>query len=54
VIIGVRTMAQLDDNLGALDVQLQAAEMSDLNQVSALQEGYPYRFLKQYGVREAK
>jgi aryl-alcohol dehydrogenase-like predicted oxidoreductase len=54
VIIGVRTMAQLEDNLGALDVQLQAAEMSDLNQVSATEEGYPYRFLKHYGAREAK
>lgn len=47
VIIGVRTMGQLDDNLGASDIQLQPDELNELNQVSAFETGYPYRLLKQ-------
>ena len=52
VIIGVRTMEQLEDNLGAVNVQLQAEEIEGLNHISAIEDGYPYRFLKQYGKRE--
>jgi aryl-alcohol dehydrogenase-like predicted oxidoreductase len=52
VIVGVRTMDQLEDNLGATALQLQAEEIAELNQVSAMEEGYPYRFLKHYGARK--
>lgn len=52
VIIGVRTMEQLEDNLGAMKVQLEADEIEELNHISAIEDGYPYRFLKQYGKRE--
>ena len=45
VIIGVRTMEQLQDNLGALDVELDGASMEVLDGVSALEESYPYRFI---------
>ena len=46
VILGVRTMAQLEDNLGAAEVALSADELGTLNAVSALPELYPYRFLE--------
>jgi aryl-alcohol dehydrogenase-like predicted oxidoreductase len=53
VIVGVRTLDQLEDNLGAVEVQLQAEEIRDLDRESALKEGYPYRFIKEYGARKA-
>ena len=52
VIIGVRTMAQLDDNLGATDFDLTGEELAKLDKVSALPELYPYRFIENYGQRE--
>lgn len=51
VIVGVRTLEQLEDNLGATEINLSVDEVSKLNQVSALDEGYPYRFIKNYGQR---
>lgn len=51
VIIGVRTMTQLEDNLQAVDLQLSEDELTRLNEVSAPWEGYPYRFIRNYGVR---
>lgn len=44
-IIGARTMAQLQDNLGAADWALNAEQMRRLNQVSAKSLPYPYNFL---------
>lgn len=53
VIIGVRTMDQLENNLGASNIQLQPDEISELNQVSAFEDNYPYRLLKdQYNQRK--
>jgi aryl-alcohol dehydrogenase-like predicted oxidoreductase len=43
-ILGVRTRAQLEDNLGALDIQLTAAELDRLDQVSRIPLGFPYDF----------
>ncbi len=51
VIIGARTMAQLEDNLGAADIDLTAEELARLDQVSALPELYPYRMIELYGMR---
>jgi aryl-alcohol dehydrogenase-like predicted oxidoreductase len=48
VIIGARTMPQLEDNLGAADLILAADEMDSLNHASRLPEQYPYRFLDNY------
>jgi aryl-alcohol dehydrogenase-like predicted oxidoreductase len=48
VILGVRTMAQLEDNLGAADFDLTSDELERLDRVSALPEMYPYRFLESY------
>lgn len=49
VIIGVRTMAQLEDNLAATDIQLSEDELAHLDQASAMPELYPYRFLETLG-----
>lgn len=51
VIIGVRTMAQLEDNLKAAEIELPGDELERLNEVSAPEPTYPYRFLENYGKR---
>lgn len=44
-IIGVRTMAQLEDNLGALDVQFSDAQRARLDEASAISLGAPHDLL---------
>jgi aryl-alcohol dehydrogenase-like predicted oxidoreductase len=44
-IMGVRTLAQLEDNLGALDVQLSSEQCARLNEVSAIDLGNPHDLL---------
>jgi aryl-alcohol dehydrogenase-like predicted oxidoreductase len=46
-IMGVRTIAQLEDNLGALDVTLDADQRARLDQASATDLGFPHAFLMQ-------
>jgi aryl-alcohol dehydrogenase-like predicted oxidoreductase len=41
VIIGAKTQAQLRDNLGALDVKLDAIDLKQLDEVSRLVPEYP-------------
>jgi aryl-alcohol dehydrogenase-like predicted oxidoreductase len=48
VIIGARTMPQLEDNLGAATINLTQEELERLGTVSTPQELYPYRFLGAY------
>ncbi len=50
-ILGVRTAAQLSDNLGAADLDLSPEELTVLNEASALPELYPYRMLEAYATR---
>lgn len=45
-IIGARTLAQLEDNLGALDVQLTESQRARLETASAVELGFPHEFLK--------
>ena len=45
-IIGARTMAQLDDNLAALDLELEPEHLADLDAVSMPQLNFPAAFLK--------
>lgn len=45
VIIGVRTMGQLEDNLGAIELELPADEIERLDETSAIPEAYPYRMI---------
>jgi aryl-alcohol dehydrogenase-like predicted oxidoreductase len=51
VILGARTMQQLDDNLGAAEIELTAEERGALDVASALPELYPYRMIADYGPR---
>ncbi|MBW8728179.1 MAG: aldo/keto reductase [Inquilinus limosus] len=44
-IIGARTAAQLEDNLGALDVVLSDDQRARLEAASAIDLGFPHEFL---------
>ena len=44
-ILGVRTEAQLQDNLGALDVRFDADQIERLHAVSRVDLGFPHEFL---------
>src|SRR5262245_20037162 len=45
VIFGARSLEQLDDNLKAADVTLSADQVQRLDDASAVELGYPYRFI---------
>jgi aryl-alcohol dehydrogenase-like predicted oxidoreductase len=49
IIVGARTVAQLDENAAALDVRLAPDELAALDRVSEPAWGYPYAFI---GARE--
>ena len=49
VIVGARTVQQLQENLKALSVTLTADDLKQLNEVSQPNWGYPYNFI---GARE--
>ncbi|MCU1372887.1 MAG: hypothetical protein JWO68_173 [Actinomycetia bacterium] len=44
-LLGARTLAQLDENLGALDVELEAGHLARLDEVSAIDHGVPGEML---------
>ncbi len=46
VIFGARTQAQLDENLGAVELEIPAEALARLDAVSAPELGYPYDFMK--------
>lgn len=45
VIFGARSIEQLDDNLKAAEVKLTGAEVLRLDEASAFDPGYPYKFI---------
>ncbi len=45
VIFGARSVQQLDDNLKAADVKLSAEDVLALDEASAFDLGYPYKFI---------
>jgi len=45
-VVGVRTPAQLEDNLGALDITISADQLSRLNEISAVPPVFPMDVLK--------
>jgi aryl-alcohol dehydrogenase-like predicted oxidoreductase len=51
-IVGVRRLAQLDDDLGALALDLTAEERAALDEVGAPSLGFPRAFLESDDVRE--
>jgi aryl-alcohol dehydrogenase-like predicted oxidoreductase len=46
IIIGARTLTQLEDNLGCLDVDLSTEHLEALDKVSAVSHPFPHDFLK--------
>ena len=52
VIIGARTLAQLDDDLAADQLSLSDEELARLSRVSEPDHPYPYRFLNLYASRD--
>lgn len=46
VIFGARSLAQLDENLAAADVTLTDAQVKALDDASAFDLGYPYKFIE--------
>lgn len=51
IVLGVRTLEQLQDNLGADDFHLTEAQLDNLDKASTAAKGYPYRFLELFGSR---
>ena len=52
-IIGARTMDQLEDNLGALEVQLTAEQIQALNAGLSAQAEFPARFSAERAYRDS-
>lgn len=50
-ILGARTVAQIEDNLGALDVSLDTDALRRLDEASAITLGFPHDFIKSDMVR---
>ncbi len=48
-IVGARSLAQLDDNLGALQVEINPGQRARLDQVSAIELGFPHEALRRLG-----
>jgi len=47
VILGARSFSQLEENVGAADIELTAEERTRLDRASALPDLYPYRLIEQ-------
>ncbi|MBT2748838.1 MULTISPECIES: aldo/keto reductase [unclassified Lysobacter] len=52
-VIGARTLAQLQENLGALEVQFDDAQRRRLDEASAIALGFPHDFLALPGIQQA-
>jgi diketogulonate reductase-like aldo/keto reductase len=51
-LLGARNLAQLQDNLGTLDVRLDDGQMRRLDEVSGIDLGFPHNFLAQDPIRD--
>ena len=54
VVIGVKTLAQLEDNLGSLGWSLTPQEMERLDEVSSIPEPYPYEMINRLNINRSK
>jgi hypothetical protein len=50
-VVGVRTLAQLQDNLGASGWRLGVADTERLDRVSEIELGYPAEWNQRFGIR---
>jgi aryl-alcohol dehydrogenase-like predicted oxidoreductase len=51
-IVGARRVAQIQDNLGAVNVKLSAAQLQQLSAASKIDLGFPHSFLQSQGVKD--
>ncbi len=51
-IIGARTLSQLKDNLGCLEVELTPDQVNRLSEISKIEMGFPHDFLGQDNIKE--
>jgi aryl-alcohol dehydrogenase-like predicted oxidoreductase len=51
-IVGARKLSQVQDNLAALKLVLTDEQLARLDEVSAIQLGFPHDFLRSDGVRQ--
>ncbi len=50
-VVGVRNVEQLEGNLKYLDVKIDKASMEKLDEISAIEMGFPHDFLSRDGIR---
>lgn len=53
-IVGARSLTQLEDNLGALDIRLAPAQQAMLYKVSAIELGFPHDALSRLGLADSR
>jgi aryl-alcohol dehydrogenase-like predicted oxidoreductase len=53
-LVGARTVAQLEDNLGCLDVRLDDAQLTALDAVSEIELGFPHAMIESDLIRAFK
>ena len=53
LLVGARTLKQLEDNLGALEVSLSEEQMARLDAVSAIELGFPHDMLRRQMTQDA-
>ncbi len=51
-IIGARTLNQLKDNMGSLDITISAEQMQQLDEVSSIELGFPHDFVTRPGAQK--
>jgi len=51
-IVGARTLAQIEDTLGAVAFELAPGQMSRLDEASRIELGFPHEFLEQPNIRD--
>jgi aryl-alcohol dehydrogenase-like predicted oxidoreductase len=51
-LLGARKLEQLQDNLGAIDVTLDDAQLTRLDEASAIELGFPHDFLQSENIRD--
>ena len=51
-IVGARKVSQIEDSLGCLDLTLSAEHLAKLDELSAIELGFPHQFLKADYVRD--
>ena len=54
VVIGVKNLEQLEDNLGSVGWKMSAADLQLLDDVSSLPEPYPYEMVNRLNINRKR